>query len=104
MNRVRLILFAGVLGAFGFVTTQAQAQSATSAPTRRVSYAPSGDYHYGGYDNAAPPPAPQYYGRPIDPAPVRSHTPSRASTMRHRVGSSYDPSGRHDGLARPWLK
>jgi DNA-binding beta-propeller fold protein YncE len=104
MNRVRMILFAGVLGAFGFGTTPAQAQSVTSTPTRRVSYAPSGGYYYGGYSNAAPQPAPLYYGRSIDPAPVRSHTPSWASTMRHRVGSSYDPSGRHDGLARPWLR
>jgi hypothetical protein len=99
MNRVRMLLFAGVLGAFGFVTTPAQAQSVKSAPTRRVSYAPSGGYN----SNAAPQPAPLYYGRSINPAPVRSHTPSWASTMRHRVGSSYDPTGRHDGLARPWL-
>jgi hypothetical protein len=100
MNRVRMMLFAGVLGAFGFGTTPAQAKSMTSAPTRRVSYAPSGGYYY----DAAPPPAPLYYGRSINPAPVRSHTPSWASTKRHRVGSSYDPSGRHDGLARPWLR
>jgi hypothetical protein len=104
MNRVRMMLFAGVLGALGFGTTPAQAQSVTSAPTRRVSYAPSGGYSYGGYDNAAPQPAPLSYGRSINPAPVRSHAPSRASTMRHRVGSSYDPTGRHDGLARPWLR
>jgi hypothetical protein len=104
MNRVRMILFAGVLGAFGFGTTSAQAQSVTSAPTRRVSYAPSGGYSYGGYDNAAPQPGPLYHSRSVVPAPVRSHTPSWTSTVRHRVGSSYDPSGRHDGLARPWLR
>ena len=104
MNRVRMILFAGVLGAFGFGTTPAQAQSVTSTPIRRVSYAPSGSYPYAGSYNATPQPAPLSYGRSIVPAPVRSHTPSWASTMRHRVGSSYDPSGRHDGLARPWLR
>jgi hypothetical protein len=104
MNRVRIIQFAGVLGAFGFGTTPAQAQSVTTAPTRRVSYAPNGGYSSGGYSNTAAQPAPLSYGHPIAPAPVRSHTPSWASTMRHRVGSSYDPSGRHDGLARPWLR
>jgi hypothetical protein len=104
MNRVRMILIAGVLGAFEFGTTPAQAQSVTSAPTRRVSYAPSGGYSYGGYSNAAPKPAPIYHGRSIDPAPVRPHTPSPASTIRHRAGYLYDPSGRHDGLARPWLR
>ena len=100
MNRMRMILFGGVLGALGFGTTPAQAQSVKSAPTRRVSYAPSGGYYY----TATPQPAPLSYGRSINPAPVRSHTPSWASTMWHRVGSSYDPTGRHDGLARPWLK
>jgi hypothetical protein len=104
MNRVRMMLFAGVLGALGFGTTPAQAQSVTSAPIRRASYAPSGGYYYGGYDYAAPQPAPFYYGRPIEPVPVRSYTPSWASTARHRVGYSYDPTGRHDGLARPWLR
>jgi hypothetical protein len=104
MNRVRMILFAGVLGASGFGTTPAQAQSVTSTPTRRVSYAPSEGDYYGGYSNAAPQPAPLDYGRSIDPAPVRSHTPSWASTTRHRFAPSYDPTGRHDGLARPWLR
>jgi hypothetical protein len=103
MNRVRMILFAGVLGAFGFGTTPAQAQSVTSTPTRRVSYAPSGGYYYGGYSNAALQPAPLYYGRVINPAPVQSYMPSWASITRHPVSSSYDPTGRHDGLARPWL-
>ena len=103
MNRVRMLLLAGVLGASGFVTTPAQAQSATSTPTRRVSYVPSGGYYYGGYSNAAPQPAPLYYGRSIAPAPVRYYTPSWTSTTRHRAASSYDPTGRHDGLARPWL-
>ena len=76
----------------------------TSAPAPGQSYAPSGTYYYGGYYYAAPQPAPLYYGRYIDPAPVRSHAPSRGSIMRNRVASSYDPTGRHDGLARPWLK
>jgi hypothetical protein len=104
MNRVRMILFAGVLGAVGYGTTPARAQSVTSAPTRRVSYAPSGANYYGGYYNAAPQPALLSYGRSIDPALARSHTPSWGNSMLHRVGSSYDPSGRHDGLARPWLR
>jgi hypothetical protein len=104
MNRMRMILFAGVLGGFGFGTTPAQAQSLTSVPTRRVSYVSSGGYAPGGYSNAAPQPAPLSYGRSIAPPPVRSQAPSWASTMRHRVGSSYDPTGRHDGLARPWLR
>jgi hypothetical protein len=104
MNRVRMMLFAGVLGAIGFGTTSAQAQIVTSAPVWRVSYAPGGGYYYGWYYNVAPQPATPYYGRSIDPAPVRSHTPSWASITRDRVGSTYDPSGRHDGLARPWLK
>jgi hypothetical protein len=104
MNRVRMILFAGVLGASGFGTSLTQAQSVTSAPTRRVAYAQSGGDHDRGSSSAAPQPDPLSYGRSIDPAPVRSHTPSWARTVRHRVGSSYDPSGRHDGLARPWLK
>jgi hypothetical protein len=100
MNRVRMLLFAGVIGASGFVTNSAQAQSVKSAPTRPVSYAPSGGYN----DNAAPQPASLYYSRSIDPTPVRSHTPSWASIVRHRVAPSYDPTGRHDGLARPWLR
>jgi hypothetical protein len=104
MNRVRMILFAGVLGASGLGTTPAQAQSVTSAPTPRVAYAPSGGDHDRGSSSAAPQPAPLSYGRSIEPAPVRPHTRSWARTTRHRVGSSYDPSGRHDGLARPWLK
>jgi hypothetical protein len=104
MNRVRMILFTGFLGVFGFGTTPAQAQSVASAPARRVSYVPSGGYYSGGYDHAAPQSAPLSYGRPITPATVHAYTPSRASTVRHSVGSSYDPTGRHDGLARPWLR
>jgi hypothetical protein len=107
MNRVQMILFvfAGVLGAFGFGTTPAQAQSVTSAPAPGYSYAPRGGYYsYGGYYHAAPRPAPHSNGRFNDPAPVRSRTPSWGSLMRNRFASSYDPTGRHDGLARPWLR
>jgi hypothetical protein len=104
MNRVRMILFAGVVGGFGFGTASAQAQSVRSTPIRRVSYAPSGSYPYAGSYNAAPQPAPLYYGRVINPAPVQSYMPSWASTTRHPVSASYDPTGRHDGLARPWLR
>jgi hypothetical protein len=100
MNSVRMMVFTGVLGALGFGTIPAQAQSVRPVPIRRVSYAPSGGYH----DNAAPQPAPIYTNRSVDPAPVRFQTPSWATTTRHSVGSSYDPSGRHDGLARPWLR
>src|SRR5262245_49101821 len=52
----------------------------------------------------APRPVPRYYGGDSSSAPARSYTPSSGSMMRDRISSSSDPSGRHDGLARPWLR
>ena len=60
MNRVRMMMFAGVLGAFGFGTASAQAPSMTSAPAPTYPYAASGGYFYGGFYYAAPRPAPRH--------------------------------------------
>jgi hypothetical protein len=96
-----MILY-GVLGAIGFGTTSAQAQYMGSAPAPSY-YAPSVSYYGRGY-YVAPQPAARYYGNYYFSAPARSYRPSSGSFTRGRVPSSYDPSGRHDGLARPWLR
>jgi hypothetical protein len=102
MTRVRLMALAGALGAFGFASTSAEAQSMGNAPAPRYSYLPGGGYYYGGF-YYAPQPAPGYYApRYYAPAPVYRAPASSAS--RGRNDSDYDPTGRHDGLARPWLK
>jgi hypothetical protein len=106
MNRVRMMLLAGVLGAFGFGTTSAQAQSMGSAPAPSYSYVPSAGYYSAG-SNVITQPVPRFYGGSVFSAPAWSYRPSRPSPgsfMQNRVSSSYDPTGRHDRLARPWLR
>lgn len=100
MNRLRMIMF-GVFGALGFVSASAQAQDMMSAPTRTHAYATSRFYYTRGYSYVA---APRYSSRYIYPAPARVYTPPSRSITRSQIGSSYDPTGRHDGLARPWLR
>jgi hypothetical protein len=103
MNRMRSMMLASVLGAFGFGTTSAQAQYMGGVPAPSYSYAPSAAY-YGPGPYVVPQPAPRYYRGYYFSAPAWSYRPSPGSVMHDRVSSSYDPTGRHDRLARPWLR
>jgi hypothetical protein len=97
MNHIRLSVFVGLIAlvGLGFTARSAQAQyvpQPSGYPTGSY-YAPSGGYYY------TPQPARTYYApRFYAPAPAyRSSAGSRRSVP-------YDPTGRHDGLARPWLR
>lgn len=101
MNRVRLAMVAGVLavGGLGLGSSSVQAQYPGGNTATPRYYAPGGGY-YGGY-YYAPQPAPSYYApRYYAPAPAY-RAPARSMSR----GRGYpDITGRHDGLARPWLK
>lgn len=98
MNRVRSAMLAGVLAVggleLGSSSVQAQYPGGNAATTPRY-YAPGGGYYY------APQPAPSYYApRYYAPAPAY-RAPARSMSQ----GRGYpDITGRHDRLARPWLK
>jgi hypothetical protein len=92
MNRTRSMLLAGVLGAFGFGTTSAQAQYMGVA-SALPGYAPvpsAGSY-------VAPQPAPRSYGGYYFTAPTWHYRPAPRSVTHHQLDSAYDPSGRHEG-------
>jgi hypothetical protein len=97
MNRIRLTVFSGFVafGLLGFVASPSRAQDRyMSGPIYVVAErGPVGGYSY------TPPQVPAYY------AP-RTFAPTRAyRAVAPRVPAwNYDPSGRHDGLARPWLQ
>jgi hypothetical protein len=74
-----------------------------NAPAPSYSYAPSAGYYSAG-SYVIPQPVPPDYGGYFFSAPAWSYRPSPGSFMRNRVSSSYDPTGRHDRLARPWLR
>jgi hypothetical protein len=103
MNRVRVLILTGVLavGGSGFAVVSAQAQApraAAPAPAPRPYYYGPGYAGYGYYSYSAAPTAPTYRGGFYSaPAPrVSTRTPARRSIQ--------DYTGRHDGLARPWLR
>lgn len=100
MNRVQLAMLAGVLGfgGLGLGNSSAQAQYMGGPPAAAPRYtAAGGGYYY------APQAAPSYYGyAPRYSAPAY-RVPARG-VGQARSYSNYDPSGRHDNLARPWLK
>jgi hypothetical protein len=106
MNRTRSMMLAAALGAFGFGTTSAQAQTQAmgGVPAPSYSYAPSAGYYVPG-PYVVTQPAPRYYrGYDVFSAPAWSSRLSPGSVMHDRFSSSYDPTGRHDRLARPWLR
>lgn len=101
MSLTRTTVLAGVLAVGGLVvgTSAAKAQApANSAPRYFYGLGPNG-YGYYYYPTApamAPAAAPTYRGG-FYSAPARSSRRGRSSAV-------YDPTGRHDGLARPWLR
>lgn len=102
MNRVRLAMMAGVL-AFGGLwlgNSSAKAQYMGGNTATAPRFNPSAGGYYGGY-YYAPQPAPSYYApRYYAPSPAY-RAPARSMSR----GRGYpDITGRHDGLARPWLK
>jgi hypothetical protein len=105
MNRIRVFTLTGVLavGGLGFAALPAQAQAPrvaapAPAPAPRLYYYGPGYGGYGYYSYPAAPTAPTYSGGFYSaPAPIISRgTPARRSVQ--------DYTGRHDGLARPWLR
>jgi hypothetical protein len=104
MNRIRVIVLVAVLtvGGLGLAGSSALAQvrsgtAPTPAPAARYYYGP-GYNGYGYYYYPAAPTAPTYRGGFYTaPAPNFS---GGTSTRR----SVPDYTGRHDGLARPWLR
>src|SRR4051794_30619956 len=103
MNRMRLMVLSGLmmLGSLGLGTSSAQAQSVGGTTPRTPRYYGAGGGYYGGY-YFAPQAAPSY-NAPRYSAPAAAYTAPARSPSRSTSGN-YDPSGRHDGLARPWLK
>jgi hypothetical protein len=97
MNRFHLTVLSClvVFGTIGLAASPSRAQdNYMSRPTYVVAARePVSRYDY------APPRAPTYFA-PRYPAPARVYQPvaPRASAW------SYDPTGRHDRLARPWLQ
>ncbi len=104
MNRVRLAMLAGVLGfgGLGLGSSSAQAQYMGGTTAAVSPYTAAGGGYYGGY-YYAPQAAPSYYGYAPRYSTPAYRAPARG-VGRARSYSNYDPSGRHDNLARPWLK
>ena len=102
MNRVRLMMLVGVLTVGGSVlvapSVHAQAPS-VAAPASAPRYYYGWGYNgWGYYYYATAPTAPTYRGG-FFTAPARS---SSGGTSANRPVQDY--TGRHDGLARPWLR
>jgi len=99
MNRMRLMVLSGfvVLGSLGALSAEAQSVGGNTTYAPRY-YAANGGYFSGGY-YFAPGPAPTY-AAPRYTAPASVYrAPAPRAPMR-----SNDVTGRHDGLARPWLQ
>lgn len=104
MNRLCLLVLAGVVmvGGFGFGASSARAQAPAAPSTPRYFYGlgPNGYGYY--YYPAAPVPAPAAaptYRGGVYSAPARSYSRSPQAGR-----PAQDFTGRHDGLARPWLQ
>jgi hypothetical protein len=104
MNRLRTSLLVGFLVIDGWKlgTSSAQAQvgirtAPAPAPAPRYYYGP-GYNGYGYYYYPTAPTVPTYRGG-FYSAPARSYS-GGSSTRRPAL----DYTGRHDGLARPWLQ
>jgi hypothetical protein len=100
MNRLRVTMLVWVLavGGLGLAASSAHAQApsgAAPAPAPRYYYGP-GYYGYGYYYYPTAPSIPTYRGG-FYSAPYRSWGTSTGQP-------AYDPTGRHDGLYRPWLR
>ena len=102
MNRIRLFVLSGflALGGFALGASSAQAQSMGWGPIPTYSYVPSGGYYSGGYSFALQPATRGYYYAAASPA---YRSPAWSMSHHVRAYSAFDPTGRHDGLARPWL-
>jgi hypothetical protein len=102
MNRIRVTVLAGLLavGGLGLVAPSAHAQAprvAAPASAPRYYYG-WGSNGWGYYYYTTAPTAPTYLGG-FYSAPARSY--SRGSSTSHLP---QDYTGRHDGLARPWIR
>jgi hypothetical protein len=104
MNLMRMSVLVGVLiaGGWGLGGSSSRAQDwgwavPAPAPAVRYYYGP-GYYGYGYYPYPTAPAAPTYRGG-FSTAPARSHS---GGTSASRFAQDY--TGRHDGLARPWLR
>jgi hypothetical protein len=97
MNRIRLMVLAGLfaVSGLGLVASSAQARSgAAPASAPRYYYG----WGYNGWGYYYYPTAPTYLGGFFS-TPAPSY-PRGSSTSR----PAQDYTGRHDGLARPWLR
>ncbi len=103
MNRVRLAMLAGVLGfgGLGLGSSSAQAQYMGGTTAAVSPYTAAGGGYYGGY-YYAPRAAPSYSGYAPRYSTPAYRVPARS--MSRGGGYPHNPSGRHDGLARPWLQ
>jgi hypothetical protein len=102
MNRIRVTVLASVLaaGGLGLVASSAHAQAPSgAAPASAPRYYYGWGYNgWGYYYYPTAPTAPTYRGG-FYSAPARSY--GRGTSTSRRVE---DYTGRHDGLARPWLR
>ncbi|WP_422930293.1 hypothetical protein [Singulisphaera sp. PoT] len=99
MNRMQSKMLAGALGALILMTGSARAGYMTAgAATPSYPSSPRVGGYVGGQTASG------YYGGYILTEPTRSYRSSAGSFTKHRANPAYDPSGRHDGLARPWLR
>jgi hypothetical protein len=102
MNRIRVTVLASVLtvGVLGLVAPSAHAQAPSgTAPASVPRYSYGWGYNgWGYYYYPTAPTAPTYRGG-FYSAPAPS---SSGGTSTNR--SVQDYTGRHDGLARPWLR
>jgi hypothetical protein len=102
MNRIRVRVLAGVLavGGLGLAASWAQAQApSVAAPASAPRYYYGWGYNgWGYYYYPTAPTTPTYRGG-FYSAPARSYS---GGTSTNRPVQDY--TGRHDGLARPWLR
>jgi hypothetical protein len=102
MIRIRSLVFAGIFAVvgFGLVASSARAQapsSATPASTPRYYY--GWGYNGWGYYYYPTAPAAATFRGGFYSAPARSY--DRGTSTSHLP---QDYTGRHDGLARPWIR
>jgi hypothetical protein len=102
MNRIRLVVLAGVcaVGGLGHFASSAHAQAPSGAvPASAPRYYYGWGYNgWGYYYYPTAPTAPTYSGG-FYSAPARTYT---GGTSTSRPAQDY--TGRHDGLYRPWLR
>lgn len=106
MNRIRVMVLAGVFaaGGLGIIASSARAQApGGTAPASTPRYYYGWGYNgWGYYYYPTAPPAPTYRGG-FYTAPAPARTSARASSTAPSTDREW-PTGRNVPLAKPWLR